>query len=209
MNDFDYENKRNQWLGAMFLAAGGVFACIVLVVTIVFITTYNGLVDAREDVNLAQSNVEAMMQRRLELIPDLVEVVKSYTKHEEKVFADIAAAESALSASLGSGNPDEITQANNELSRQINNLNMFARREYPTLTAGEQYTTLMGQLEGSVNRIAIAREEYNGKVSEYNRLVEKAPGCFIAQMFGFQTKEPFAADKEAEKTNLVDMGLDD
>lgn len=208
MKDYDFENKKNQWIGAAFLAIGGVLATTVLVVTIVFFSVYNGLVDAREDVNLAEANVETMMQRRLELIPDLVEVVKSCAKHEEDIFANIAAAESALSASLGSGNPDEITQANNELSKQINNLIVFAR-DYPTVTAGEQYTTLMGQLEGSVNRITIAREEYNEKVSNYNREVEKAPACFIAQAFGFKTREAFAADKEAEKMNLVDMGLDD
>ncbi len=209
MKEYDYENKTNQLIGAIFLTVGAVLLTTALVVAIVFMVAYNDMVDAREDVNLAESNVEANMQSRAELIPDLVTVVRAAAKHDEKIFSLISDAESALRTSLGSGKLDEITQANNELSKQINNFISFVAREYPDLTAGENYATLMGQLEGSVNRIKIAREEYNAKVSDYNRIVEKAPYCFIAQAFGFEPKEAFAADKEAEKMNLVDMGLED
>lgn len=209
MKEYDYESKKNQLIGAIFLTVGGVLLTTVLVVAITFMGVYNDLIDAQEDVNLAESNVEADMQRRAELIPDLVTVVRAAAKHDEEIIASISEAESALRASLGSGNLDEISQANNELSKQINNFISFVAREYPDLTAGNNYTILMGQLEGSVNRINISREEYNAKVSDYNRAVEKAPACFIAKAFGFEPKEAFAADKEAEKMNLVDMGLDD
>ncbi len=207
MRNYDYENRGHQFFGAIALSVIGVFALVVIVVGFVFMGTYNNLVDAREDVNLAQANVQTMMQRRLELIPDLVEVVEAAAGHEEKVFGDIAAAEAALTKSLDSGNAQEISEANNKLSEEINNLIVLAR-DYPTLTAGEQYTSLMDQLEGSVNRISVARESYNEMVSDYNRMVEKAPACFIARAFGFDTMETFAADEAAEQTNLVHMNKD-
>lgn len=204
MRNYDYENKGHQWLGAIALSIMGVFLCVVLVVGIVFVTTHNNLVDAREDVNLARANVQTMMQRRLELVPDLVEVVQAAAGHEEKVFGDIAAAEAALATSLESGNADEITQANNKLSEEINNLVVLAR-DYPTLTAGQQYTSLMDQLEGSVNRISVAREEYNVQVNDYNRMISKMPASFIARTFGFELMEEFEADEAAEQTNLVNF----
>ena len=207
MKKFDTESKGYQWFGAMALAVMACFLCTVLVVVIVFMSTYNNLVDAREDVNLAQTNVQTMMQRRLELIPDLVEVVKAAADHEEKVFGDIAEAEAALTRSLESGNAQEINDTNSKLSEEINNLIVLAR-EYPTLTAGQQYTSLMDQLEGSVNRITIARESYNTMVSEYNRMIAKAPTCFIANSFGFGPMEEFEADEAAEQTNLVNMNKD-
>lgn len=207
MGNYDYENRGHQWLGAIALGTIGVLVLTIFIVVMVFMTTYNGLVDAREDVNLARANVQTMMQRRLELIPDLVEVVEAAAGHEEKVFGDIAAAEAALTKSLDSGNNAEITKANNKLSEEINNLIVLAR-EYPTLTDGQQYTSLMDQLEGSVNRISIARESYNVEVSNYNRTIDKAPTCFIARAFGFTAMEEFEADEAAEQTNLVHMNED-
>lgn len=207
MRNYDYENRGHQWLGAIALSVIGVFVLVVSVVGFVFMGSYNDLVDAREDVNLARANVQTMMQRRLELIPDLVEVVEAAAGHEEKVFGDIAAAEAALTKSLDSGDNAEITEANNKLSEEINNLIVLAR-DYPTLTAGQQYTSLMDQLEGSVNRISIAREAYNEEVSSYNRKIDKAPTCFIASAFGFEHMEEFEADEAAEQTNLVHMNED-
>lgn len=202
----NYENNGNM-MGTITLAIIGILALVVVIVGGTFMFTYNDLVDAREDVNLARSNVQTMMQRWLELIPDLVEVVEAAAGHEEKVFGDIAAAEAALTKALETGNNGEITEANNKLSEEINNLIVLAR-EYPTLTAGQQYTSLMDQLEGSVNRISVARENYNEEVSYYNRKISKAPTCFIASAFGFTSMEEFEADEAAEQTNLVHMNDD-
>lgn len=205
--DYDFESKKNQWIGAIVLGLIGVVLTAVIVVAIVFFTTYNNMVDAREDVNLAEANVETQMQSRLELIPDLVEVVKFHANHKEKVFAEIANAEANLTACMGTGDTAMISDANNELSKQINNLIVLAR-DYPDLTDSKEYVSLMDQIEGSVRRIAVARETYNGEVSDYNRMIAKAPMCFVANMFGFEKKEEFVADKEAEKTSMVHM-MDD
>lgn len=180
------------WLLSMFAFAG---KCI---------ATYNSLIDANENVKLAKSNVENMMQRRLELIPDLVETVKMYTKHEEKIFEDIALASTALSNSWINGDPKEISEANEKVSTEINGIISVAKK-YPELTSGKQYTALMDELAGSVNRIATARDRYNQQVAIYNKKVNKFPGNIIAGIFEFEEMEEFEADKEAEKTNMVNF----
>lgn len=187
--------------------------CIPVICILIVIAMYNGLVSLHEDVKLAESNVENMMQRRLDLIPDLVETVKAYSNHEEAVFGKIADARAALTKasdaleeSLKSGDKDEITKANNEVTKQIENFTYVSVENYPELESGEQYTSLMDNLEGSVNRISVAREEYNQVVNKYNVKIKKIPGCIFAKLFGFESVEPFTADEDASKTNLVNMG---
>lgn len=215
MNDYVNENKGSnnenkvKNVGIMVLACIGTLVAIFGIVAVMLMSSYNSFVDARADVEKAQTDVETMMQRRLELIPDLVEVVKSYTKHEEKIFEDISNAENTLRSVLGDdGDPNAISDANTNVSKQVNKLISFINRDYPEITSGAQYISLMDQIEGSVTRIAVAREKHNDAVSTYNRKIEKAPGCILADMFGFERAEEFKADKEAEKTNLVDMSLD-
>ena len=142
------------------------------------------------------------LQRRLELIPDLVETVKMYTKHEEKIFEDIALASTALSNSWINGDPKEISEANEKVSTEINGIISVAKK-YPELTSGKQYTALMDELAGSVNRIAIARDRYNQQVAIYNKKVNKFPGNIVAGIFEFEEMDEFEADKEAERTNML------
>ena len=170
-----------------------------------FISTYNGLIDMEEDVKLAKANVQTMMQRRLELIPDLVETTKAAAAHEEKIYEDIANARAALTGSLESGNLQELDEANTELTTSIKNLIKVINENYPEISASKQYTSLMDQLEGSVNRISVARESYNEVVSKYNKKVRRFPGSIIANMFGFEEIEEFEADEEANNTNMVDF----
>ena len=164
--------------------------------------TYNNLIDAKENVKLAKSNVETMMQRRLELIPDLVETVKMYTEHEEKIFDDIAQASLVLSNSWINGDPKEISEADKNVSTEINGIISVAKN-YPELTSSEHYTALMDELTGSVNRIATARDRYNQQVAIYNKKVNKFPGNIMAGIFGFEEMDEFEADKEAERTNML------
>ena len=166
------------------------------------IASYNGLVDARENVKLAKSGVENMMERRLELIPDLVETVKMYTEHEEKIFDDIAQASLALSNSWINGDPKEISEADKKVSTEINGIISVAKN-YPELTSSEHYTALMDEVTGSVNRITTARDRYNQQVAIYNKKVNKFPGNIMAGIFGFEEMDEFEADKEAERTNMI------
>lgn len=166
------------------------------------VATYNNLIDAKENVKLAKSNVETMMQRRLELIPDLVETVKMYTEHEEKIFDDIAQASLVLSNSWINGDPKEISEADKKVSTEINGIISVAKY-YPELTSSTHYTALMDEFAGSVNRIATARDRYNQQVAIYNKKVNKFPGNIMAGIFGFEEMDEFEADKEAERTNML------
>lgn len=182
-----------------------VIAAILVIFGLSCVGTYNSLVNLEEDVNKASAEVQNQMQRRAELIPDLVATVKNYTKHEEKIYEDIANARAALTESFKTGNPSEISEANNQLTTKVNSLLAIAEN-YPTLTAGEQYTSLMDQLEGSVNRITVARGNYNELVAKYNKKVRNFPGSILASMFGFEQLEQYKADESANKINMVDFG---
>ncbi len=182
-----------------------IIAFIIMCIIGSFIGKYNNLVNLEENVNLAYSNVEKEMQARLELIPDLVETVKSYTKHEETVYKDIADARAALNSGLQSKDIEAINEADTRLNKALNNLLVIVE-SYPELKAGEHYTYLMTQLEGRVNRISIARETYNEEVSKYNRKIRMFPESIYANIFGFESKEIFTAMEEANKPNMVDFG---
>lgn len=204
-NNYDNNDSRTEKMAlTMALAISAVILFIIILICGKCVSTYNHLVDMQEEVELAEANVETMMQRRLELIPDLVSTVKAYTKHEEQVYADIAAARESLGNSFNTGDPEQISEANENLTIAVNSLLALAEN-YPELTAGEQYTSLMDQLEGSVNRISIAREEYNEKISEYNKTVRHFPGNILAGMFGFDEMEEFKADEAANNPNMVNF----
>lgn len=187
----------------------GIVLIVIVAILAIFglscVGTYNSLVNLEEDVNKASAEVQNQMQRRAELIPDLVATVKNYTKHEEKIYEDIANARAALTESFKNGNPSEISEANSQLTTKVNSLLAIAEN-YPTLTAGEQYTSLMDQLEGSVNRITVARGNYNELVAKYNKKVRNFPGSILASMFGFEQLEQYKADESANKINMVDFG---
>lgn len=205
-NGYDNYDNNNGGKAALVivLVILGIIAIVAITIGGKFIGTYNHLVDQQEDVKLAEANVETMMQRRLELIPDLVSTVKSYAKHEEQVYADIAEARAALGNSFNTGDLDQISEANENLSIAVNSLVALAEK-YPDLTAGAQYTSLMDQLEGSVNRISIAREEYNKKITAYNKTVKHFPGNILASMFGFEEMKEFKADEAANNPNMVNF----
>ena len=203
----NYEN-RGIGLGRILLTAATVIIVAAIIGCITFVgscvSTYNQLIDMQEEVSFAEANVETMMQRRLELIPDLVSTVQAYAEHEEKVFEDIANARKELGDSLSSGDLEQISEANENLSVAVNSLVALAEN-YPDLTSGQQDTSLMDQLEGSVNSITIARESYNEEVANYNKEVRHFPGSILADLFGFEEMEQFEADEAADNPNMVNF----
>lgn len=166
------------------------------------ISTYNNLVDMEEDVNLAFANVQSVMQNRIEKIPDLVKVADEAAEHLETIYADIADGRSALS---DASTPEELDAANAQITENINQF-LAVVENYPTITASEQYTALMDSIEGAANRINVARENYNAAVSKYNRVVRRFPGSLLANIYGFDTIEPFEADEEAKQNSVVNFG---
>jgi len=162
--------------------------------------TYNGLYGKREVVRQQWSNVDVNLQRRADLIPNLVNTVKGYTKHEESVFSEIAQARSRLLNPQAT--PDEKIAANTQMDSALSRL-LVITENYPDLKASEQYKNLMTQLEGTENRIGVARRDYNQVVADYNTSRGRFPGVILANMFGFQREEEFKADPGKRETPEV------
>lgn len=174
-----------------------IILAIVAVLVIWFISAQNSLVSMEEEVKLQFAQVETTLQRRSDLIPNLVETVKGYASHEEEVFTQIADARAKLSGSIKTGNVEDINAASNELDSALSRL-LVITENYPELKANEQFTALMDELAGTENRIAIARQNYNETVSKYNKAIKMFPKSIIANMNGYEAAAYFEADDDAK-----------
>lgn len=160
---------------------------------------YNSMVSMKEAVNAAWSQVENQLQRRNDLIPNLVETTKGYAAHEKEIFESVANARSKL---IGAGSRDEKIDAANGLSSALSRLLVLAER-YPDLKADKQFARLSDELAGTENRIATERKRYNEVVQEYNTYIQKFPAVFTARMFGFQPEKYFEAPESAKQVPQV------
>ena len=165
---------------------------IVVVVLLVFIGfqmvgVRNDLVQQREAVNGAWSQVDVVLQRRADLIPNLVETVKGFAKQEQEILKNIADARAAL---LGARNPQESIEANSRLDSAIGRLLVIVEN-YPQLKSNENFLRLQDELAGTENRIAIERRKYNETVQRYNTSIEMFPNNLAAGLFGFQRNDAY------------------
>src|SRR5882762_3552968 len=151
--------------------------------------SYNRFVGQEEAIKAQWAQVENQLQRRNDLIPNLVETVKGYAQHEEGVFKDIADARSQL---LNAKSPEETIQAANRQTSALGRLLAIAEN-YPQLKANEQFNRLMDELSGTENRLAVERMRYNQKVEEYNAARRQFPANLTAKMFGFKEYPYFQA----------------
>jgi len=181
-----------------------IILAIVAVLVIWFISAQNSLVSMEEEVKLQFAQVETTLQRRSDLIPNLVETVKGYASHEEEVFTQIADARAKLSGSIKTGNVEDINAASNELDSALSRL-LVITENYPELKANEQFTALMDELAGTENRIAIARQNYNETVSKYNKAIKMFPKSIIANMNGYEAAAYFEADDDAKDAPAVNF----
>ncbi len=172
----------------------GILLFLILVVGGTLWGTYNSLVNSNEAVKSAWAQVDNQLQRRGDLIPNLVETVKGYASHERELFEKIAAARAAL---YSAPSPAAKLQANAELSGFLGRLLAIAEN-YPNLKANESFNRLMDELAGTENRIAVERKRYNDIVMEYNRKIKRFPTNMLAGVFGFSEATYFEAD-EAKK----------
>lgn len=203
-NNYSYDNIM---LKGIIITVCSIFVGVIIFVSAIrlwVISPYDSIVNAKQNVKLAEANVENMLQNRLTLIPDLVKVVEKYSDHEEQVFADIADARQNLMNSIDSGDLAKMSEADQNLSVAINNLLAYAE-QYPTLTAGTQYTALMDSIAESVNRITIARTEYNEAVATYNKKITTFRGAILAKIFGFEEFDEYKADKAAYNSSMVNF----
>ncbi|WP_404328736.1 LemA family protein [Mesobacillus maritimus] len=183
----------------------GIIAVILIGLLLMFVPSYNNFVGLEENVDKSYAQIENQLQRRLDLIPNLVNTVKGYAEHEEEVLTAIADARARLA---GAESPEEEATANSELSGALSRLLVLVEN-YPDLKADQQFTQLMDELAGTENRISVARKDYNDQVSEYNRRVKSFPGVLVANITGFDEKEYFEADPNAQNAPEVDFGGND
>lgn len=174
---------------------------IVIIVAAISITQYNSLVGTKETVENQSANIDTMLQRRVDLIPNLVATVKGYASHEKDVIDSVNNARSKLAGAKGM---EEKANADSELSGSLNNLLMVVEN-YPDLKADEQFQSLSDELAGTENRIAVARKDYNDAVKTYNQRIKRFPSNIFAGMFGFDKAEYFTADKGADKAPTVNF----
>jgi LemA protein len=160
----------------------------------------NELTTERESVQAAFSQVDVVLQRRADLIPNLVETVKGAAVHEEKVIDDVASARAAL---VGAKTPAEKIQANQQLDGALGRL-LVVVENYPNLKANENFLRLQDELAGTENRIAVERRKYNEVVQRYNTDIALFPKNIAAGMFGFQREDAyFKADNAAKEVPKV------
>jgi LemA protein len=194
----DFKNMSKSTI-ALLIAAG--------VIVIWAISAYNGLVKKDEAVIKAWANVETDYQRRADLIPNLVEVVKGYASHESETFKEVVEARSKATAVQV--NIEDVTEENmkkfqeyqkaqGDVTNALGKL-LAITEAYPELKANENFKELQAQLEGTENRIKESRKAYNDAVNTYNVSVRKFPTTILASIFGFDRKVPFQAAEGADK----------
>ena len=181
-----------------------VIGIVLLLVGFWFFGTRNSLVSLKEDVEMQQSQIETTLQRRNDLIPNLVATVKGYANHEEAVFTEIADARSKLAGSIESGDMESISEANTALDSALSKL-LAISENYPDLKASEQFIALQDELAGTENRITVARQYYNEKLNTYNTKVQKFPSSIVAGMSGYYPMEYFEADESAKEVPTVNF----
>src|SRR5438876_1282330 len=164
--------------------------------------SYNRFVNQEEAVKAQWAQVENQLQRRNDLIPNLVETVKGYAQHEASVYKDIADARSRL---LAAKTPEESIAAANQQTSALGRL-LAVVENYPQLRANEQFNRLMDELAGTENRIAVERMRYNERIQEYNTARRQFPANVTARLFGFKEYPFFQAPAEAKQVPKVNFG---
>lgn len=187
-----------------------VIAVIILSIFFWFKNTYNGMVTMQENVSAQWSNVENQYQRRLDLIPNLVNTVKGYAEHEQNTLNGVVEARAkATQMQINLDNLDEATMkklnaVQGELSTALSRL-MAISENYPDLKANENFRDLQAQIEGTENRIAVERRKFNDTARAYNTSIRQFPKNMLAGMFGFTPKPYFEANAEAENAPKVEF----
>lgn len=178
-----------------------IIVTILIILGIPVIRGYNTLVYLEQKVDTASSNIDTQLQRRSDLIPNLVNTVKGYATQEKDIFTDIANARSKLA---GTSNVSDRANADAELSNALSRLLVIVER-YPDLKSNQNFKDLSIQLEGTENRIAVARQDYNTTVTEYNVKRRKFPTNIYSSVLGFEEKPLYKASEGAKQVPSVDF----
>ena len=173
-------------------------------------SSYNGFISSEEAVDLQWANVETQYQRRFDLIPNLVATVKGVADFEKSTLTAVTEARASAFNAMqavgdGTGSIADFQQSNMVLGRAMNGMLGYSER-YPELKANQNFSDLQAQLEGTENRITVARKDFNGAVKTHNGNVRRFPGAFWAGMFGFDVRDYFEAVSGSDAAPAVDFG---
>ena len=177
------------------------FVCQLVLMCGVYFHSYNTLINLKHAVEANAAGIDNQLQRRADLIPDLVEVVKSYSKHEEKIFKELADARSKM---MSAGTMAEKSQANDMMSGALGRL-LAVVENYPDLKSNQTYTALMDELAGTANRISYARDKYNKSVQNLNQTMEKLPYSMLVPSLNIESAEYFHIEESARKVERIKL----
>ena len=183
-------------MGKAFVAVIVVLVLIALIFFAQYVGVRNTLVTKNEAVKAAWSQVDIVLQRRADLIPNLVETVRGYAKQEQTVFGDIAKARSAL---LSAGTPQQKIAANGQLDNALGRL-LVVVENYPQLKSNENFLRLQDELAGTENRIAIERQRYNQAVQAYNTNIQLFPNNIVASLSGYSREDAYFKTEPGART---------
>ncbi|OFW30626.1 MAG: LemA family protein [Acidobacteria bacterium RIFCSPLOWO2_12_FULL_60_22] len=184
----------------VFVAIAGVLLLLTILMGSGFVSLRNDMVRQKEAIQANWAQVDVVLQRRADLIPNLVETVKGYAAHEQKIFEDLANARAAL---MGGRTPAERIAANQQLEGALARL-LVVVENYPNLKANENFLRLQDELAGTENRVAVERRRYNQTVQEYNTYIGLFPNNLVAGFSGFQREEAyFRATEESRQAPKV------
>ncbi|MBR5502877.1 MAG: LemA family protein [Methanobrevibacter sp.] len=178
-----------------------IIVVLILIIAGIVVALYNGLVTARNKVKNAWAQIDVQLNRRADLIPNLVETVKGYAGHEKTVFEEVTAARAGL---MNANGVKEINEANNHLTETLKTLFAVAEN-YPELKANENFKELQSQLAETEDKIAYSRQFYNDTVLMYNNKCETFPSNIVAGLFGFKPADFFEAAGEARAVPKVEF----
>ena len=180
-----------------------IIVVIVILIAIIagLVSSYNGVVSLSEEVDNKFATIDTMLQRRADLIPNLVNTVKGYTNQEQAVIDSVTDARAKLA---GANSVEEKANADQELNTALSNL-LVVVENYPDLKSSQNFIQLSDELSGTENRIATARRDYNEAVKSYNLKIKRFPSNIMANMFGFSAKDYFEASEGSKDVPKVEF----
>lgn len=178
---------------------------VLVVLGVWVVGSYNSLVSLDVGIDTAWSQVQVQYQRRFDVIPNLVETVKGVANFEQSTYVAVTEARSAWAKSMQSGTRTEQIAATGQVESALSRL-LVSVENYPQLKANENFSTLQAQIEGTENRVTVARKDFNDAVRPYNEKVRRFPGMIVARLFGFDVEPFFDSQEGAESAPKVNFG---
>lgn len=181
---------------------GWIILGLLIIIALAWVSIYNKLIRVRNGVEGSFSQVDVQLQRRNDLIPNLVETVKGYAKHESETLQAVIKARQQMVDLPADATPEQINQTSNELSGALSRL-MVVVEQYPELKANTNFLQLQESLEDTENKIAVARQLYNSSVQQYNQSIQTVPNNIVAGLHHFEMKKYLEAPQEAKMAPKV------